>query len=719
MTEPELAMTPNPRLARWGLALLLLLALVLAVRLSLTEVLRETLAQKQMHLLARADPARFVDLPVVGPAVTVGFATLTLLIAAAAAALGAAAGTLSLSRSLRWVLIAAIAALGLCSAFAAANRFSALVGLSDLITALAAGWTVGLLCHPALAGVRGKRLLVALVAAILAAWVAKGLLQYFIDNPETLITFLKDRDNLLRQQGITPGSAGAIAYENRIRAAEITGFLSLSNVTAAGLVGLITLFTGLLATLLTRRSSAPPTRGEIAPRTLYLVGATLLLLASVFVLLFTHSSGGMAMGALCSLAVLLGAFMRGHLDRLRRPIIITTTLLLVLGAAGVLSYGLAFDRLPGKSLTFRWYYWTAAEKLMAQHPLLGVGLHNFGSYYTSVKRPAAPEDVSDPHSFVVRIATELGLPALLLALVLLFWAMLAAARRHRNITLPPPRPLNTVNVTILAIAFALAWWLAAYLLAGPYDTYDLLLAILYAALAAGAGVATFLILEAELPAAPAAMSLLSIAALLGALGMFIYDQINMALVTGAVAMLFRVLIGFRGDDAPPGSPRRAAYLVPLFTGGAALALGGLVWFPLTQGKMAWDPAPAEYRFLEARTHDPAAAEAALNDALSKNPRSIELLMQRIALRRELHQPLADALRQVLSLDRANAQIRVTLALPDSDLPAAERARALWEALDFDAQLAADEPKRLSPAERRRVQSVATSLDPQGLQKPHA
>jgi hypothetical protein len=706
--------TPSPRPRTWAFALLTLLGLVLALRLSLTEVVRETLAQKQSHLLARIDPSRYVDLPFVGPAVTTGFAGLTLLLAAGAAALASAAGALSTDRILRWLLIAAVAILGWCSVLAAANRFAAVVGLSDLVAVLAAGWAASLLCHQRLAGDRGRRLLVALFVAVLAAWVAKGLMQRFVDHPDTLAAFLKDRDQILRDQGIAPDSPGAVAYENRLRSAEVTGFLTLANVTAAGLVGLLTVLTGVLAALVAgnARQRRDAAAGDVPTWAIYAVAAGAVLVLGVWVLLMTYSNGGAAMGVLCCAAAAAGVFLQPFVSRWRRVLVTLVVVGFVAGMVVVVGYGVHYGRLPSKSLLFRWYYWSAGAQLVHEHPALGVGLNNFGSYYTSVKNAAAPEDVADPHSFFVRLSAELGVPAAVLIAVLVVWTMLSATRAQSAVETPPESP-RLVNVMVVAGVLSLAWWLAQYLIAGPYDVYFLALALLSAVLTAAAGTATFSVLAGALPSTR--MRALLAAALVGAFGMFVYDQINMALVTGPVAMLFWVLLGFADSGFAPAARRTVAGpALALLTAAGGVGVLGFVWLPVIGGTMRWDPAPHEFHFLQAiNARDPASAEAALDQALARSSRSMDLLRERIGVRRQLHEPVADDIRRVLALDRANARVRLAFALPPSDLPDAERARALWEALRFDALLAPDEPKRLSAQERQQIIDALKTLDPAG------
>src|SRR5207302_3966732 len=77
-------------------------------------------------------------------------------------------------------------------------------------------------------------------------------------------------------------------------------------------------------------------------------------------------------------------------------------------------------------MTFRWHYWVGAARVLREHPVLGVGWNNFGYHYLSHRLPQAPEEVKDPHNFLVRFFVELGLVGglLLMAwLVLLWWEM--------------------------------------------------------------------------------------------------------------------------------------------------------------------------------------------------------------------------------------------------------------------------------------------------------
>ena len=88
----------------------------------------------------------------------------------------------------------------------------------------------------------------------------------------------------------------------------------------------------------------------------------------------------------------------------------------LLGALGVIGLGLATGKLVHISLTFRWWYWNGAAGVLLDHPILGVGWGQFGSSYLAHRLPTAIEEIKDPHNFIVRFFSELGIVGGLLAI---------------------------------------------------------------------------------------------------------------------------------------------------------------------------------------------------------------------------------------------------------------------------------------------------------------
>ena len=195
-----------------------------------------------------------------------------------------------------------------------------------------------------------------------------------------------------------------------------------------------------------------------------------------------------------------------------------------------------------------------------------------------------------------------------------------------------------------------------------------------------------------------------------ALAMLLYDQVNMALVTGAVAMLFWMMMSLpQGDVLKESDGARGKIWKGLFGGvllAGAVAILAVVWVPLMGDGFAWDSRPYEVKAIAVST-DGRYAEALdlLNKALERNPLSVRLWLWRIQTKAILRQSVAEDIRHVLTIERADARIRFQLATMNSDLPVAERKALLREALLLNKQVAADEPRRLTAEQEGRAEAV--------------
>ncbi len=748
---------------RWAAGLLLTALLVLlAFRLTASESLRETLAQKTAALAQEAAPktADSTDLvPIVGPVFTAFYAAITWLLAGAATLLAARYGALSLWRLGQLGLMLAILGLALGSTFHAANRFNALIGTVDLAASLGAAWIVLLVCHERLLGDRGRQAIIAALVAILMLGVAKGLMQYFWEFPDTLQMVQKNPDQELRKNGIDPEDfTQKTLFMARLKSAEVSGY-TMSNVFATQMIAYVALLAGLAVAGLVMLKPPPAPQGksrgrhaleparsgggdggvQIPLHVLALGAVGLLLLVGLAILPLTDSKGGCAAAALAVGAVVVGGFLRKQVERRRKLLLAALALAAVLLPAAVLGYGLTHHGLPSKSLLFRWQYWTGAAPMIQGHPVWGVGFNNFGDYYLRFKLPSAPEDVKDPHSFFVRLAAEMGLPGTLAIGALLLW-LLHGALRRRVVTDASTGSADVSKLDVgnpglgQALKFAAlgaAAWVPLHFLAETPVEYNVIVTLLLAVTTwavFAAVLALFAALRAE------ATRYIVLAGVVAALAMLLYDQINMALVTGPVAMLFWILLALgAAQDTKPGQfkiknqkskiiPPLLASLPPFAAGLAALAALAL---PLAGGSWPADPATHEYMYIKHKNagdveKNPqmkagayAQALDSLDAAIARAPNSIELRLERVTLRREaLHLPVAGEIRQILTLGRASAGLRLMLALPETDLPAAERSALLEEALALDAQLPADEVKRLTPERIREINEAVVRLKQQ-------
>ena len=83
----------------------------------------------------------------------------------------------------------------------------------------------------------------------------------------------------------------------------------------------------------------------------------------------------------------------------------------LMGMAGMQSFSFAIERTAADPTSARWPLWHLAVALIAQHPWLGVGPMHF-AHYTGLLRIAA-----HPHDWLLQIAAEWGVPALLCLLI--------------------------------------------------------------------------------------------------------------------------------------------------------------------------------------------------------------------------------------------------------------------------------------------------------------
>lgn len=61
-----------------------------------------------------------------------------------------------------------------------------------------------------------------------------------------------------------------------------------------------------------------------------------------------------------------------------------------------------------KSLRYRLEYWSATSRIIAEHPLIGVGPGNFRTHYLRHKLETASEEIADPHSFLFEVLSNTG-----------------------------------------------------------------------------------------------------------------------------------------------------------------------------------------------------------------------------------------------------------------------------------------------------------------------
>ncbi len=238
--------------------------------------------------------------------------------------------------------------------------------------------------------------------------VAKGALQYFVEHPQTVAHFRETRDAFFAARGWEPGSRSAMVYERRLMQPAATGWFGLSNVYATFMAGgAVLLLVGGLRSLRefrTRNASFVLLLGAIA-----CAGA----------LAMTGSKGAWGAALLGTAVGLVAMLLPKRVGRVL-PWVLVLAPIGVIGA--VLLRGVLGERLGELSLLFRAFYFEGAARVIASHPLVGVGPAGFKDAYV-LKRPAlSPEEVTSSHAVLVDWAATLGVLGLSWIALMLVWA---------------------------------------------------------------------------------------------------------------------------------------------------------------------------------------------------------------------------------------------------------------------------------------------------------
>jgi hypothetical protein len=230
--------------------------------------------------------------------------------------------------------------------------------------------------------------------------------------------YQKNPQSVLEPMGIEAGTLDHFMFEHRLYSRVIRGFFTTSN--SAASFGLLACFAvlALLAERSASRKDSPSGRRNL----LYPAIAAAVLIVSLFL---TQSKGGVT--AFFVAAALLGGLLawRKQPPARRKALLIGAALLCTLAVVAVVyaavSYGMKHGRLPGgNSMLVRWQYWAASARMIADHPLTGVGPGNFATYYSHYKPDAALELVADPHCLPLSLLAQYGPLGLIGFLALVF-----------------------------------------------------------------------------------------------------------------------------------------------------------------------------------------------------------------------------------------------------------------------------------------------------------
>ena len=276
------------------------------------------------------------------------------------------------------------------------DKFAAAVAASHVTAAFSLLWAASQLVRSWLR----LRTVAAVCFGLLLVCLAQAVVYHFVEVPDTKKNFEEHRKEFFQQQNWTEDSYFARQFEKKLESGEMMGFNGSPNSFAAVLV----LLAGVSAGLVVQRLiDAGPGRFPWA-------GGMAVALPLTFWALFLTQSKAAFMTPLLTAAILLAVTaLRPVLGRRSGAAYFAGLLLVLAAVAGVVGYGLRFHTLPTASLDFRWRYWVAAWRMFRARPVLGVGWANFGPHYLRFRLPVAAEDIQDPHNFLLKFLTELGL----------------------------------------------------------------------------------------------------------------------------------------------------------------------------------------------------------------------------------------------------------------------------------------------------------------------
>lgn len=298
------------------------------------------------------------------------------------------------------------------STLRAGQKHLALVGSLDLLGLVIYAATLRqLLTRP-----WHVRLALSVILAAGAMVLVKCAYQKWVETPDTIRYFEEHRDELVRpstEEGT--GDAGFLYdYEQRLRSGSVSGYFAHPNVLASYLI----LVAMAASAVLVGRLRSRPVWTLIAPGAI-VVGALAALAGA------QSKGAAAAMGAAIILWI-VGTLLRNAIAKRPRVTAITVFLGGAAVAIGLAAFLNARPEALGRSMLFRSFYWRGAWAMLLDRGAWGVGANNFGRLFTQYKSAACPEDVEDPHSWVVKSAVEWGI----LGLVGLLGLFLGAAWRR-------------------------------------------------------------------------------------------------------------------------------------------------------------------------------------------------------------------------------------------------------------------------------------------------
>jgi len=755
--QPGASESPTARVGRSLKSLAVALLLVcISSRCFLMELpfagLGEAPASAQQSQMRRLGPDR-------GEIARVTFAVALLGACAVWFAGSAIEGRLKLRGAWLAIPMAAFVLWSLASVGEASNKRLAVNAWLEQASLLSAG----LLAVQLFAGRRRFLLLLVVLGGVGGALAVKAVWQMAAEIPDRISDFDMYRDQWLERFGWRDGSPQAALIESRIRDRAPTGFFGLANLFGSMLILLAGAAIGLacakLADALGWRRTSPGRPGEVDVRLLAGILTALLAAGVLAALAMTASTGAIAAFTIAAAGGAVVWVLRRRLAGHWRACVITCALMAVIGLSAMAAYAIVHDRLPTKTMTFRWYYWRASAKVVADKPLLGAGPGNFPAAYLRHRRAAAEEEIKMPHNAIVHAACQYGLPGGMLYLTVLGCFLIGAVRplrRTEDSGEDSPAYSNGILVVggALLVACAALGRLAFAGLPGQEPALEILFEVV---LPAGTLAVCLLAAgwwgERLLPGSAKAPPVLRVAASTGLVAFALHNMVTFSLWVPTTALVFWTLAGacFARSGLKVKTFTVARWPVAILGVAVTIAAAWFVWRPVAVrtglSEMARTSESVKYRFL-ASDADPLDADAAADVArafYSGDPAEAAGVFGTVsgyeyaleAIRRDpdnyaYHRLAAEIARQLaprnlpdgptvsdaighmlraVQLNPMDARLRIDYAemLAEAGMPA-DALNQADAAEVIDLQLLSESVKKLNHEENRRLESLRSAAN---------
>lgn len=649
-----------------------------------------------------------------------------------------------------------------------ADRFSAIVSASHLLSALILLWSTAQLVR----SWTRLRWIGAACFALLIALCITGYYYRLADFRDLEHDWQQHKSQILAEHDLQPGSYEAGMFEKRLLAGEPLGFSTSTNTYAALLVLLGVCTAGIIIQHVSDRDSF---NWSVLP--------IIVIAGAIPLIYWTQCRAAFVTPVLSAILLVAIAILRPWLKSLARPLFALAVLLLIGATALVIQHGMRYGTLWHVSLSFRWNYWVGSYRVLTedlpghhfQQLFLGVGWENFGPRYLAHRLVTAAEEIRDPHNFIIRVFVELGMVGGLLLVVWmlkLWWDLTRPIEPAASAHAPSTRLAAAGVVCTALIAITINILLSVdFTSQGAYVFLEVVRRLVFfGALLVALAIGTFrgvanrpadardndLLFEPDARPAPWILR-----AILVALGTFlIHNLIEFSLFETGPMFLFALLagscLGIRLEAAQAQLPMSDSRVVPRIALGlvaiAWVAGAILVFMPIAiaeghahdaddavragqfdraaaemQQAFSQVPYNADYALraaneLASAGSAPQQAQDLYNAAISTDPSSVSAHLARAQF--SLSRPRADVesamqdYRGALALDPRNVRLRIEyadrLAVISQKLNRPQwRSEALLNyqrALDLDRQQHPDEPKRLTASELGKVRTAIDTLE---------